>query len=115
MSGGALAFENGGLSLAHAMALGLTIPQSLLLMAELGTCDPSFHAGIMRQVASLGAQGAKVGRGEPAGAALGAGMRLPRVYGAILASQALELALKAVNGEYQSGLHYVSRTLKRRR
>ena len=33
---------------------------SLLLMAELGTCDPSFHAGIMRQVASLGAQGAKL-------------------------------------------------------
>lgn len=32
----------------------------LLLMAELGTCDPSFHAGIIRQVASLGAQGAKL-------------------------------------------------------
>ncbi|MGL5092314.1 MAG: catabolite repressor/activator [Aeromonas sobria] len=39
---------------------------------------------------------------------------LPQQHDA-LASQALELALKAVNGEYQSGLHYVSRTLKRRR
>ena len=39
---------------------------------------------------------------------------LPQQHDA-LASQALELALKAVNGDYQSGLHYVSRTLKRRR
>lgn len=39
---------------------------------------------------------------------------LPQQHDA-LASQALELAFKAVNGEYQSGLHYVSRTLKRRR
>lgn len=39
---------------------------------------------------------------------------LPQQHNA-LASQALELAFKAVNGEYQSGLHYVSRTLKRRR
>ncbi len=39
---------------------------------------------------------------------------LPQQHDA-LASQALELALKAVNGEYQTGLHYVSRTLKRRR
>jgi LacI family fructose operon transcriptional repressor len=39
---------------------------------------------------------------------------LPQQHDA-LASQALDLALKAVNGEYQSGLHYVSRTLKRRR
>ncbi|RKJ92244.1 catabolite repressor/activator [Aeromonas veronii] len=39
---------------------------------------------------------------------------LPQQHGA-LANQALELALKAVNGEYQSGLYYVSRTLKRRR
>ncbi|MEH8134569.1 catabolite repressor/activator [Aeromonas veronii] len=39
---------------------------------------------------------------------------LPQQHDA-LASQALELAFKAVNGDYQSGLHYVSRTLKRRR
>ncbi|WP_290434888.1 catabolite repressor/activator [Aeromonas caviae] len=39
---------------------------------------------------------------------------LPQQHDA-LASQALTLALKAVNGDYQSGLHYVSRTLKRRR
>ncbi|MGL6049219.1 MAG: DNA-binding transcriptional regulator FruR, partial [Aeromonas salmonicida] len=39
---------------------------------------------------------------------------LPQQHDA-LASQALELALKAINGEYQCGLHYVSRTLKRRR
>ncbi|MEH8244808.1 catabolite repressor/activator [Aeromonas veronii] len=39
---------------------------------------------------------------------------LPQQHDA-LASQALELALKAVNGDYQNGLHYVSRTLKRRR
>lgn len=39
---------------------------------------------------------------------------LPQQHDA-LASQALELALKAIGGEYQCGLHYVSRTLKRRR
>lgn len=39
---------------------------------------------------------------------------LPQQHDA-LASQALTLALKAVNGDNQSGLHYVSRTLKRRR
>ncbi|WP_185423367.1 catabolite repressor/activator [Aeromonas hydrophila] len=39
---------------------------------------------------------------------------LPQQHDA-LASQALELALKAIGGEYQYGLHYVSRTLKRRR
>ncbi len=39
---------------------------------------------------------------------------LPQQHDA-LASQALDLAFKAVNGEYQSGLYYVSRTLKRRR
>ncbi|WDF91568.1 catabolite repressor/activator [Aeromonas hydrophila] len=39
---------------------------------------------------------------------------LPQQHDA-LASQALVLALKAIGGEYQCGLHYVSRTLKRRR
>ena len=39
---------------------------------------------------------------------------LPQQHDA-LASQALDLALKAIGGEYQCGLHYVSRTLKRRR
>ncbi|MEG0008128.1 MAG: catabolite repressor/activator [Aeromonas sp.] len=39
---------------------------------------------------------------------------LPQQHDA-LASQALALALKAINGDYQAGLHYVSRTLKRRR
>ncbi|PJC92650.1 catabolite repressor/activator [Aeromonas lusitana] len=39
---------------------------------------------------------------------------LPQQHDA-LASQALELALKAISGDYQAGLHYVSRTLKRRR
>ncbi|MCH7373179.1 catabolite repressor/activator [Aeromonas sp. MR16] len=39
---------------------------------------------------------------------------LPQQHDA-LASQALALALKAINGEYHCGLHYISRTLKRRR
>lgn len=39
---------------------------------------------------------------------------LPQQHDA-LANQALELAFKAINGDYHSGLHYVSRTLKRRR
>lgn len=39
---------------------------------------------------------------------------LPQQHDA-LASQALELALKAIGGEYQSGQHLISRTLKRRR
>jgi len=39
---------------------------------------------------------------------------LPQQHDA-LASQILALAFKAVNGDYQCGLHYVSRTLKRRR
>ncbi len=39
---------------------------------------------------------------------------LPQQHDA-LASQALALALRAVSGEYRCGLHYVSRTLKRRR
>ncbi|MNG84239.1 Catabolite repressor/activator [compost metagenome] len=39
---------------------------------------------------------------------------LPQQHDA-LAGQALALALKAINGEYHCGLHYISRTLKRRR
>ena len=39
---------------------------------------------------------------------------LPQQHDA-LAGQALTLALKAINGEYHCGLHYISRTLKRRR
>ncbi|MGY3857841.1 catabolite repressor/activator [Aeromonas intestinalis] len=39
---------------------------------------------------------------------------LPQQHDA-LANQALDLAIKAINGDYQAGLHYVSRTLKRRR
>lgn len=39
---------------------------------------------------------------------------LPQQHDA-LAGQALTLALEAINGTYRAGLHYVSRTLKRRR
>ena len=39
---------------------------------------------------------------------------LPQQHDA-LAAQALALAFEAINGQYRSGLHYVSRTLKRRR
>lgn len=39
---------------------------------------------------------------------------LPQQHDA-LAAQALTLAFEAINGHYRSGLHYVSRTLKRRR
>ena len=39
---------------------------------------------------------------------------LPQQHDA-LAGQALTLALEAINGTYRTGLHYVSRTLKRRR
>lgn len=53
-----LVMEDGNLSVTypgeHEAGTGL------LLMAEIGTCDPSFHAGIMRQVATLGAHGAKL-------------------------------------------------------
>lgn len=53
-----LAMDDGALSISYPGKS--EVAMGLLLMAELGTCDPCFHAGIMRQVATLGAQGAKL-------------------------------------------------------
>lgn len=40
------------------------VAANLLLMAELGTVDPHFQAGIARQVATLGSQGNKLDEGN---------------------------------------------------
>lgn len=49
-----LAMEDGTLNITFVAKN--EVAAGLLLMADLGTVDPHFHAGIMRQVASLGGQ-----------------------------------------------------------
>lgn len=54
----ALRMDDGVLEITYAAKDEVTA--NLLLMADLGTVDPHFHAGITRQVASLGAHGAQL-------------------------------------------------------